>query len=207
VLYLSGSWTPALPSEVGFMRTPMIGNLLPSDRIWAADTGCFLQPDKHDDDKYISWLEKNAHAADRCLFATAPDVVGDAVATLARSLPMLGRIRAAGYRAALVAQDGIENTAIPWDEFDALFVGGTTEWKLSERSFELMAEAKRRGKWVHVGRVNSLKRLRRMEHAGADSADGTFVAFGPDVTIPRLKAWLDTMSRQPSLFTSGVEKR
>lgn len=47
-------------------------------------------------------------------------------ATLTRAEPMLPRIRATGYPAALVAQDGLEHHPVPWDLTDALFLGGTT---------------------------------------------------------------------------------
>jgi hypothetical protein len=166
-------------------------------RVWAADTGCFNSPEKYTDAGYLAWLGQRVVALDRCLFATAPDVVGDAW-----SRHMLPRIRSLGYRAALVAQDGIEDIAIDWDAFDVLFVGGTTDWKLSERAIGVMADAKRRGKWVHAGRVNSLRRLRLMQMAGADSADGTFVAIAPRTNIPRMEAWLRALARQPPLFTA-----
>ena len=32
---------------------------------------------------------------------------------------------------ALVAQDGMEEYRIPWSRFKCLFIGGTTDWKLS----------------------------------------------------------------------------
>jgi hypothetical protein len=199
VIYLSGSVNPNLPPEVGVMLTPMMGNKLPEDRAWSADTGCFLQPDKHDDDRYLAWLESRLHAVDRCLFATAPDVVGDALATIKCSVPMLSRIRAIGYPSALVAQDGLEDLPVPWDEFDALFVGGTTTWKLSEAAYALAREAKRRGKWTHMGRVNSERRLRAAFTGGYDSADGTYIAFGPDVLMPRLERWVTRLALQPVL--------
>ena len=84
------------------------------------------------DERYMTLIQAliEADGADpydpftsRCLFATAPDVVGDAQATLRRAY-MLGWIRYAGLPAALVAQDGLEHLAIPWDDFDALFLGG-----------------------------------------------------------------------------------
>ena len=49
------------------------------------------------------------------------------------------------YLAALVAQDGLECCVIPWDAFDVLFVGGTTQWKLSDPAYVLVREAK--GSW------------------------------------------------------------
>jgi Xaa-Pro aminopeptidase len=54
-----------------------------------------------------------------------------------------------------------------------------------------------------VGRVNSARRYHAMRVAGADSADGTFVAFGPDVNIPHVRRWVETAKRQPSLFAVG----
>jgi hypothetical protein len=172
------------------MATPMNNTKVHAHQAWAADTGCFLRPHLHSDDGYLNWLAGRQPIVSQCLFATAPDVVGDAAATIERSAPMLPRIRALGYPAALVAQDGLEALDVPWDAFDCLMIGGTTGWKLSDHAIRLMAEAKARGKWVHVGRVNSKRRYQWCHSHGADSADGTFVAFGPDVNIPRLARWL-----------------
>lgn len=204
MLYLSGCVRPSLPPEVGVMVTPMMGNRIPGDREWAADTGCFAQPQLHDDDRYVAWLTERLDNVDRCRFATAPDVVGDAAATLQRSLPMLHRIRAAGYPAALVGQDGMRERDVPWNDIDALFLGGTTEWKLGGEAASLAAAARRRGLWVHMGRVNSLRRLRLAQAMGCHSADGTFAAFGPDKNIPRIKRWLEELERQPLLPMGGM---
>lgn len=182
------------------MHTPMMGNSLYHGRTWAADTGCFAAPHKHDNDKYLSWLHRHNDIAKQCLFATAPDVVGDAAATLLQSMPMLCAVRDAGYRAALVAQDGMEQCDIPWKHFDALFLGGTTRWKLGNHAAAIVQEAKQQGKWVHMGRVNSLKRLRFAQTMGCDSADGTFVAFGPDINIPKVRHWVQVLNSQPLLF-------
>lgn len=197
MIYLSGCVHPALPSEVGVMLTPMMGNRLPPDRVWAADTGCFGAPHKFTPDGYLAWLAERDHT--RCLFATMPDVVGDAAATLDRIEDWPDRIRALDYKSALVAQDGLESLAVPWDAFDALFIGGTTAWKLGDHATALIREATERGKWTHVGRVNSLRRLRHARWQGAKSADGTFLAFGPDVNLPRLTKWLDALTAQPHL--------
>lgn len=185
------------------MLTPMMGNKLPDGRVWGADNGCFAQPDKFDPVGFLGWLVKYRYAADRCLFATAPDVMGDAKATLAKSKPYLPILRALGYKAALVAQDGIERLTVPWDDFDCLFVGGTTAWKLSEQAYAFVTEAKQRGKWTHMGRVNSLRRLSAAKIGGYDSADGTFLAFGPDVNTPRVRQWMDVLRMQPPLFKTA----
>lgn len=158
---------------------------------WAADNACFNHPEDFDTEKYLGWLATfPLEQRSSCLFAPAPDVVGDPIKTLQRSAPVLPLIRALGFKAALVAQDGLENLEIPWDEFDVLFIGGSTEWKLSPAAAELCREAKRRGKGVHMGRVNSYRRLKFADDCGCDTADGTFLAFGPAVNLPRLLGWL-----------------
>ncbi len=107
---------------------------------------------------------------------------------------MLARIRAAGYPAALVAQDGLEDLAIPWNDLDGLFLGGSTGWKLGLAAADLAAQARRRGLWVHLGRANSLRRLTYAKSIGCHSADGTFLAYGPDRNLPTLLGWLDTIN-------------
>ena len=155
---------------------------------WAADNGCFSPSGKpFDAERWFTWLSGIDPAG--ALFAVAPDVVGDAVATLERSTPWLSRIRGLGFPVAFVAQDGIENTVIPWGSFDALFIGGSTEFKLSNRARRLTRKAKNRGKHVHMGRVNSKRRFDIAASWGCDSVDGTFLAFGPDLNLPRLLSW------------------
>jgi hypothetical protein len=199
VLFLSGAvYPPALTDRrLGVMLQPKMGNRMPPDVLWAADNGCFSQGDRFNLPAYYRWLEARQIHQDRCLFAVAPDVVGDAEATWRRSRDVLPELRARGYRAALVAQDDVDPTTLDWSAFDVLFIGGTTRWKLSEPAYEIAAEAKRRGKWIHLGRVNSAKRLIAAAMAGYDSADGTFLAFGPDKNLPRLLSWLDRLDRQP----------
>lgn len=174
--------------QLDYIDTPAQGNTRPGDVLWCADNGAFS--DRFDEDKWWRFLTANAHAAHTCAFAVAPDVVGDAQATLERSLPWLPKIRALGYPAAFVAQDGLENLPIPWDTFDCLFIGGTTAWKLGHHARHIAAEAKRRGKWLHMGRVNSEKRFRYARAIGCDSVDGTYLTYGPDTNLPKLLAWL-----------------
>lgn len=166
--------------------------------LWAADNGCFTNP-KLDVREYLKWLKRLGKYRETCLFATAPDVVGDNKATWERSEPVLPKIRALGYPAALVAQDGIENHEIQWDTFDCLFIGGTTEWKLSGDAFSVTRQALREGKWVHMGRVNSFRRLLRARYYGCQSTDGTQLAFAPDKNLALLERWLDFINAQPLL--------
>jgi hypothetical protein len=53
-----------------------------------------------------------------------------------------------------------------------------------------MHEAKRRGKWVHVGRVNSRERVRWCVANGADSVDGSGFSYHPDTNIPKGLDWI-----------------
>jgi len=124
------------------------------------------------------------------LFAVAPDVVGNARATLKQFGVWSHIIRSIGFPVALAAQDGLEDLEIPWDGFEALFVGGSTEWKLSEAVAELIREAKRRGKWTHMGRVNSTHRTSRLREF-VDSVDGTAWAKHPTEYAVQWQKWLD----------------
>lgn len=130
-----------------------------------------------------------------CAFAVAPDVVGDAAGTLERSTPWLSKIRDLGLPVAFVAQDGSEAEGmIPWGSFDVLFLGGSTEWKLDpELAGAVTAEANRRGVPVHMGRVNSKKRLNLAQAWGCKSADGTFLAFGGPKQLERLAVWIEAV--------------
>jgi hypothetical protein len=184
---------------IGLMLTPNMGYTPEYARAaprWAADTGCYSRGEQFDLGAYLAWLDGRAAFAATCLFATAPDVVADAPATLARSLPVLPLIRARGYTAAFVAQDGQEALPVPWDALDALFIGGSTAWKLGAAAAGLVAEARRRGKWVHMGRVNSGRRLLYAAAVGCQSADGTYMAFDPTRAVDQMTRWLATARAQ-----------
>lgn len=209
VIYLSGV-TNAAVERVANLEADMLGLgvLLQPDTayiasrlgafpFYAIDNGCFAKGDRFDLPAYLDWLQEigSRPDAEQCLFATAPDVVGDAQATLARSLPVLPLIRAAGLPAAFVAQDGSEaDGMIPWDAIDAVFIGGSTEWKLSPAAQAVTTEAKRRGKHVHMGRVNSKRRLELAANWGCDSADGTLLAFGPTEKLAAVCGWLSEIN-------------
>ena len=199
VLYLAN---PSSPKVRDAMRQGLLGQICTPNEgraplpgvAWAADNGCFSK-NYVGDTRWLAWLSALPRAG--CLFAVAPDVVADAAATLARSRPWLSRIRALGVPAAFAAQDGAEQPGmVPWDEFDVLFIGGTTEWKLSPYAARLAREAKDRGLKVHMGRVNSGRRKTIADLFECNTVDGTFLAFGPDTNLPRLLTWMN----QPTLF-------
>lgn len=180
---------------IGQIVTPAAGNRLEPGRTWCADNAAFTGH-YPGDDAYLAWLVGKQHMAASCRFVVAPDVPFNAEATLALSGPMLSRIRALGYPVALCAQDGLERLDVPWADFDVLFIAGSTEWKLGPEAAALTAEAKALGKWVHMGRVNSWRRMQYAASIGCDSCDGTYLAFGPDRNLPTLLDWLDEAACQ-----------
>ena len=195
MMYLSGKYTDN--PDIGSLRTFNGWSRRDLPGVWAADNGCFNQPDKYTDEGYLSWLAR--FDTSDCLFATAPDVVADAEGTRHRAYPLMPCIRQLGYRAAFVVQDGETPERVHWDELDAIFIGGSTEWKLSQHAATLASAAKQRGKWVHMGRVNSYRRMRLAAAIGCDSVDGTFLAFGPDKNERQLVGWLHSLHQQPLL--------
>jgi len=223
VLYLANPCGPAVIEEmirgsIGYIDTPAQRNLRPPGIYWCADNGCFGKG-YPGDTAWLAWLAKHSGDADTAMFATAPDVVGDAAATLLRSAPWLPRIRQLGYPAALVAQNGLEALEVPWGSFDCLFLGGSkectpcrfvwpsagpnpqryeqcphcqqvlTEWKLGPAAARLVQLAQHHGKWVHMGRVNSKIRYDYARSIGCDSVDGTYLTFGPHKNLPKLLSW------------------
>lgn len=147
---------------------------------WAADNDAFLA---WDDAAFVRMLDKIT-GIPGCLFVTAPDVVGDADATWGRFLHWHSTLEKTGQPIAFVAQDGIEHSTIPWESIDALFIGGTTEFKLSALVADLVYTAKGLGKLVHMGRVNTRRRIRYAQSIGCDSIDGTNFSMYRRTNLP-----------------------
>ena len=136
---------------------------------WAADNDCYNGLDAA---AYRRMLAKIA-GVPSCLFVTVPDVVSDHEATLARWHEWLPELVEHGLPPAFVAQDGATSAEIPWDAMACLFIGGSTIYKLSSDAADLAREAKERGKLVHMGRVNTARRIQYANAIGCDSVDGT----------------------------------
>lgn len=190
------------PDILGRLLTPRGRHRLESQLLpgmpWAADNSAFsdFQPDA-----FKRFLNKIA-GAPGCLFVAVPDVVGNARLTLEQFPAWLSLVNACGQPAALVGQDGAENLLLPWGSFQALFIGGSTRWKLSQASADLCQEAKRRGKWVHMGRVNSLRRLTVAYCRGCDSVDGTKVSRFGNTCLDRYCRHIRYLKREPHLFAN-----
>jgi len=180
VLYLSPVWhtlPEAKRSRFGYIQNLHnggVGQGIIAGYPWMLDNGAFS--DNWTEAAWLATLARWQPYAETCIAAVCPDVVGDAAATLARFDVYEPVIRQYGYPVAFVTQDGLTMDAVPWERFDVLFVGGSTEHKLTQ-AYPFIWEAKRRGKWVHVGRVNSAKRIAAFWMA--DSCDGTTLAIEP----------------------------
>jgi hypothetical protein len=174
---------------VGCLIVPGAGGLPIPDRPWAMDNGAFSG---FDEPKFLRKLDL-VKDCPGCLWVACPDVVADHIKTLRLFDEWEPRIREIGLPVALVAQDGLISCAVPWDRIDALFIGGTTEWKIGEEARTLVLEAKRRGKLVHMGRVNTARRITTALDWGVDTIDGTSMSMYPDTYIPKHMGTIETV--------------
>lgn len=168
--------------------------VLRSELPWAADNAAFTG---FDPAAFCRMLGRIAGSAG-CRFVACPDVVGDAAATPRLFSIWAPAIRALGLPVALVAQDGLDHYPVPWDQLAALFIGGSTDWKLSPVAAALTREAKARGKWTHFGRCNTKKRFRHAYQLGCDSIDGSGFSRWPDQRIPVALQWLAQLHGHPT---------
>lgn len=198
MIYYANPCTPAIveamvAGRLGMIDTPKQGNaLVPGVRV-IGDNGCFS--DKWDEREWLDWLE--AHPPME--WAVAPDVVDlsgrethdETVDRWRRYAPLIRRM---GHTPAFVCQPGATWQTIP-DDAEILFIGGTTGWKLGgmvEHIVDCHSD-----RWVHMGRVNSFRRLKYANDIGCDSVDGTLLTFGPELHLPRLLSWLDRLPAFP----------
>lgn len=128
-----------------------------------------------------SWLLELRHMRPwrgSCLGVPVPDKVGDWRETVNLFMRYAEYPQQMGYPVAFVSQDGQPFDRVPWDQFDTLFIGGTNEHKRGLEAECLGLAAKRHGKWVHVGRVNSGS-AGALYWPWADSWDGTTFSHHP----------------------------
>jgi hypothetical protein len=146
------------------LRTPLTGYSL-SGKPYGLDNGCFARFERNTWERLLREAEEM-----RPVFVCLPDLVGDARRTL--DLFDAFRLHTNGLPRALVLQDGIGQYAIPWSDIDAVFVGGSDAFKVSQEAINACRTAKMLGKWVHVGRVNTVSRVQEWLDI-ADSIDGS----------------------------------
>lgn len=188
----------ASPTTLEPYRTKQLGVLSSPRRYytniegwrWAADNDAFSDWSA---ERYREMLEA-LWGLPGCLFITSPDVVGDAQRTLEMFEEWYDELNATLQPKAFVTQDGLKPEDVPWRRIDALFVGGSDEWKMGDENRRIVREAKTRGMWVHMGRVNSHMRVRYAKSIGCDSFDGTSLSWFRDRWLP---PFLDHAGREP----------
>lgn len=164
---------------------------------WALDNGAYTG---FDEEKFKLYLMK----AQLCrsnppLWVAVPDVVADPEKTMEMWHDWVDVVWDCGFRPAFVAQDGMEPQDIP-NNAECVFVGGTTDWKLrNAHRFKGVSP------WLHIGRVNTLVRLKWCEEIEADSADGTgWFRAGYDnpeaKQLQDLVRWFEGSDEQQILF-------
>jgi hypothetical protein len=159
---------------------------------YALDNGAwtaFQQGQPFDFDAFEKAVDMLGAGAD---FIVAPDIVCGGMASLELSLEWVpDLLDRCGPMVLIAVQDGMTADDLrPHVNTDVgLFVGGSTEWK--EQSLPMWGRLKAEtGCFLHVGRVNSKRRIKLCAMAGADSFDGS----GPSrfaVVIPKLTAARD----------------
>ena len=175
---------------------------LPDGLRYALDNGawsCYQQKLPFDDEGFSSLVETYGAGAE---FVVIPDKVAQGSKSLEFSLSWLPRLK--GLRMLLLpVQDDMSpddvGAVLERHPGMGIFLGGTTEWKLATmQGWGMVAHAFRR--CYHVGRVNTRKRIRMCQHAGAHSVDGTSGTLF-SVTVPRL----DGEIRQSSMLSPRVQ--
>lgn len=185
--------------RLGCITTPRQGNLVfPGEWDVIADNGCF--GGRWNERQWMEWILGVPRSV---RFVVAPDVVDltgrpthdETLALWRRYGPLLDRH---GFTPAFVCQPGATPRNVP--DAPVLFLGGTTEWKLGAAAWRLAAAGKADGRWVHMGRVNSRRRMGAARAMGCDSCDGTFLTFAPDRNLPALMSWLADVESSPMLW-------
>ena len=162
-------------------------------RRWCFDNDCF-----NGGFKPMPWMSsilKLVPYRRTCDFIVMPDVVGDALATKSLWYKYFPHIKQYKMPLAYVAQNGGGVLDIP-EQAKVLFIGGDNEFKLGEEGRICVEKAKARGLRVHMGRVNSLKRLRYAKSIGCDTVDGTYICFGKDINTPKLNHMMEQVHRK-----------
>lgn len=174
--------SPGKPRVVGFVHALDNG-------AW----GAFQQGQPFD---FPAFERHVANHGDGAEFVVAPDIVAGGLDSLRLSLDWLPRLASVAKRRLIAVQDGMTEADIAphLSPTVGVFVGGSTVWKLTTMRV-WGALARKHGAYLHVGRVNTIRRIRYCQDAGADSFDGTS-ATRFSCTLPKL----DNARRQRNLF-------
>jgi hypothetical protein len=155
-----------------------------------------VQQQPFDETAFLVALDKLGEGAD---WIVLPDIAAGGLASLEFSLRWKERLQGMPTRMLIAVQNRmqIDDVASLLSPAVGIFIGGTTEWK--EATAQAWGSlARRRHCHLHVGRVNSARRIRICAAAGADSFDGSGVSRYAK-SLPRL----DRATRQADMFAAA----
>ena len=182
-------WAGKYPNRIGWLVGPsaMTKTKLREWMPYALDNDAFTaweNGSEWEEKAYFTFLDWVATQKIKPLWAAVPDVVTDKDGTLHNWKKYAPRLKNYGWPLAFVAQDGMNPSDVP-DEAALVFIGGSYEWKWR-------SVAKFTGLFprVHVGRVNTLYRLRRCDELGVESVDGTGWFRRPEAEFFQLEEYL-----------------
>jgi hypothetical protein len=198
---------------IGLLNTMKIGYSTATMALYAffaLDCGAYSKGVNHAQFDFARWERwtvkriaqlKAAGIMDRLLFVVIPDAIDVSLdgyqvtshpqLTLERYRKYAPLVRDLGAPAALVVQPGMRPSEIPWEMVDYVFIGGDTAWKEDVNGAgRVVRHAKALGIPVHVGRVNTQRRIAIMADWEVDTIDGTKLTNGVDKNLPQLTAWL-----------------
>jgi len=179
-IYKTGDEEELLIEDLLQLRTPLTRYAADSLGIipYILDNGAY----SHFDAPVFQRMAEKALSDPLCMFVIMPDIVGDHKGTIRQFIHWtvdLGIVQWGDFsKVGFVAQNGCSQETMPdtlWDSIGCLFIGGDDEFKESQDAFSLIEEARIRNKWVHVGRVNTSRKIVYF-HGLADSFDGSGIA-------------------------------
>ena len=166
---------------------------------YALDNGAwtyFQQGRSFDDRAFMFAVEKMGEGAD---WIVLPDIVAGGKRSLDFSLAWLDRLRGLPTPVLIAVQNGMELDDVRdfLGPHVGIFVGGDTQWK-EQTAVGWGKLARRRNCHLHVGRVNSIRRIAICAAAGATSYDGSSVSRFATTIAP-----LDKATRQADMFAAA----
>jgi len=174
-------------SPAGVLRTEGFANYALDNGAWSAFNG----GKPYSEEDFGEALVRFGPAAD---FVCVPDIVLGGMGSLDLSLAWLSRVLDHTQVAMICVQNGMtpNHLAGILGPRVGVFVGGDDEWKEATCGSWAVA-ARAAGARCHVGRVNTLRRLRIISMGGADSFDGSGASKWVK-HLHRMERWL----RQPT---------
>lgn len=151
---------------------------------WCLDNGAWTAHQKNEPFDAAAFLTAYRQIGPGADFCILPDIVAGGLDSLAYSLLWREKLGDSLCPLLLAVQDGMAPADVGHlvGRYLGIFVGGTTKFK--EQTLPQWGRLARIcGAYLHVGRVNTARRVKLCAMAGANSIDGTSVSRFVD-TLP-----------------------